>query len=349
MSLRGRPASFQSLIHVPELIMMIFDSIDDYGDLLSFGFTCSTVWACGLRKIKDAYDLRHAHWFEESLICLGNRAEDLPSRLNNTRDLSELTDVLDLAGYGLDWLDDWDWPWLDEHHLTDEESSLDESSLNVMDEVITKKKSVTDFTELETESARKEWKDWLETLLMFVFADARGVWEPYPLHQKWTEEMSRTPEAYQWWFGLQIHPHAMTLPVHNPQEPTAKPTPRSVSISDPDTKSAVMVLRNLTKRQYVRSDTLAVTGADPVWGFGRALVTRICWFKPTPSATSWEKDLGRGSWAGDCFVVEALVDWLGNKESPPGGWTDVTMEVRAELEGIWRSRFGDEDWVAEAW
>lgn len=113
----------------------------------------------------------------------------------------------------------------------------------------------------------------------------------------------------------------------------------------------VMVLRNLTKRLFVRSDTFSVTGVDPLWGFGRAIISRICWSTDPSVSMSWRGNIHRGVWAGDAFDVIPLLTFTQSGAAgmgEPDGWTDATIEVREELIAIWKSEFGDE-WEHHAW
>ena len=104
----------------------------------------------------------------------------------------------------------------------------------------------------------------------------------------------------------------------------------------------VMVLRNLSKRVYLRSDTLPFVAHDPVWGFGRAVLSRICWSTDGSVSMICKGDIHRGVWAGDRFDVVELDDFgasIGEIES--SGWKDVTSEVREELITLWRSNNED--------
>lgn len=104
----------------------------------------------------------------------------------------------------------------------------------------------------------------------------------------------------------------------------------------------VMMLRNLSKRVYVRSDTFSVGGrhGGNTWGFGRALVFRTTW-STDPSCSMCYDGLTRGVWAGDRFDVVKLTTF--QTEAGEASWTDVTQEVKDEMTEIAKSEFGD-DW-----
>ena len=98
-----------------------------------------------------------------------------------------------------------------------------------------------------------------------------------------------------------------------------------------DVQAAVdetVILQNLSKRVYVRSDTLSVTGSDAFCGLGRVLMARICWSSSdTGTSQEYKGGLHRGKWAGDRFDIIKLRDL----DSSAGKWEDVTKEVRADM------------------
>ena len=94
----------------------------------------------------------------------------------------------------------------------------------------------------------------------------------------------------------------------------------------------IVILRNLSKKLYVRSDTLIATGQDLFCGLGRALLSRISWSAECDaSRTSYDFDISRGAWAGDCFDIIKLRDL----DQGTGNWKDVTAEVREEMISTW--------------
>lgn len=102
-----------------------------------------------------------------------------------------------------------------------------------------------------------------------------------------------------------------------------------------------MVLRNRSKKVYIRSDTFAVEGRDRMWGFGRALVFRISWSTDPNCAMDYE-GLTRGVWAGDRFDIVKLATSQADEGSAE--WTDVTQEVKDEIIAIAKSHCGD-NWL----
>ncbi|KZO92457.1 hypothetical protein CALVIDRAFT_504274, partial [Calocera viscosa TUFC12733] len=110
-----------------------------------------------------------------------------------------------------------------------------------------------------------------------------------------------------------------------------------------------LVLRNLSKKLYVRSGAVDVLNEqlfsqDTEVGIeknrvgyclGDALVCRICW-SSDPSCSMWEvpEDLTRGPWAGDRFDV-ITQDEFGEKEDYDQ-WADASQEVCEVLRQCWR-------------
>jgi hypothetical protein len=99
-----------------------------------------------------------------------------------------------------------------------------------------------------------------------------------------------------------------------------------------------LILRNLTKKQYVRANSTSTA-------LGTVLLARICWSSDPSCSMAYDgHELTRGVWAGDRFDITTL-DQL--EEGTTGVWTDVSKEVDDEMEGIWESEFGqgwrDED------
>lgn len=110
---------------------------------------------------------------------------------------------------------------------------------------------------------------------------------------------------------------------------------------------SVVVLRNLSKNVFVRSDTFSVNGRDPVWGFGRALVFRISW-STDPSCAMRYEGLTRGVWAGDRFDVVSLATFQTESDAADAVWKNVTQEVKDEMIAIVKSDYGD-NWERWAW
>ncbi|KAJ6488944.1 hypothetical protein C8R45DRAFT_249483 [Mycena sanguinolenta] len=103
------------------------------------------------------------------------------------------------------------------------------------------------------------------------------------------------------------------------------------------TKSAMGILRNLSRHQYVRESTLSRwQGRSKKDGFGEIVLSRICWSSDPFASMTYKGDIHRGVWAGDRFDIVPS-EWLEGLDNDGGLWTDVSEEVLAEISLIWAS------------
>jgi hypothetical protein len=114
------------------------------------------------------------------------------------------------------------------------------------------------------------------------------------------------------------------------------------------------VLRNLTKREYIRADALAlypdecegpfigVPGVRP--GLGEVVMSRIAWSSDFSDECYYGQGITRGVWAGDRFDIRAVgtVDLDGENEFEKP-WKDVSAEVARETFCTWDT-FRDHGW-----
>ncbi|KAI0429807.1 hypothetical protein F5Y09DRAFT_249071 [Xylaria sp. FL1042] len=104
------------------------------------------------------------------------------------------------------------------------------------------------------------------------------------------------------------------------------------------------VLRNLTTKQIVRSDAIALSpdyirGPNiDFLGFGEVVMSRICWSTSSSVSMKDTTNISRGVWAGHCFDITTLsrhkVETRGEE------WRDVSEEVAGEIAGIWEGEYG---------
>jgi hypothetical protein len=106
------------------------------------------------------------------------------------------------------------------------------------------------------------------------------------------------------------------------------------------------VLRNLTKREYIREDrdTLAKFGRANV--FGEVLLARICWSSDPYISMTYDGNLHRGEWAGnrlDCVEFQDFEkeDLSGKSDHHERGehrpWKDITEEAWGLLADIYEA------------
>jgi len=113
--------------------------------------------------------------------------------------------------------------------------------------------------------------------------------------------------------------------------------PRSAAFST----DRIWILRNLSKRQYVRADVLAAASEGEIVGpivdtpgFGHVICSRISWSSDSSSSmSSYEGDITRGIWAGHRFDISTL-ESVGIGESGKQ-WKNVSKKVAKEITEIW--------------
>ncbi|KAJ7119854.1 hypothetical protein C8R44DRAFT_737598 [Mycena epipterygia] len=103
------------------------------------------------------------------------------------------------------------------------------------------------------------------------------------------------------------------------------------------------VLRNLSRRQYVRESILLdletrMQGKNiGDVGFGEVVLSRICCSSDGSVSMSYDGDIHRGVWAGDRFDIVSS-EWIQGLDNE-ADWADVSAEVLEEMEKIWRSEY----------
>ncbi|KAJ5798386.1 uncharacterized protein N7503_007682 [Penicillium pulvis] len=105
------------------------------------------------------------------------------------------------------------------------------------------------------------------------------------------------------------------------------------------------ILRNLTTKEYVRSEVIALKESFihgpqiDVLGFSEVLISRISW-SSRPIDVGHGLNLSHGKWAGHRFDIVPLSCV---PKSASQGWTDVSNEILREMDLIFTSQKGD-DW-----
>ncbi|KAI0440648.1 hypothetical protein F4803DRAFT_526831 [Xylaria telfairii] len=107
------------------------------------------------------------------------------------------------------------------------------------------------------------------------------------------------------------------------------------------------ILRNLTTKQIVRSEAIALS-PDYIegphiefLGFGEVLLSRIAWSTYSDVSMSDPTNISRGVWAGHRFDI--ITRSKHETETGGEGWTDVSDEVKTEIADIWEKNYGP-DW-----
>lgn len=107
------------------------------------------------------------------------------------------------------------------------------------------------------------------------------------------------------------------------------------------------ILRNLTTKQFVRSETIALKPefihgpSISVLGFGEVVMSRICWSTSSFISMNDTTNISRGVWAGHRLDITTLARH--RDETNEMGWSDVSDEVAREIAVIRESEYGA-DW-----
>lgn len=300
---------------------MVFERTETYYDALFFALTCSAVWRAGEHTLRERYTDIMSPARGHRLISIGDYAEDLPEDLSTPSHVSRLIGAL---GRTLD-----EWNRIPERYFTreggdgpdaytdaDADADADESDVRppvpAEEALPTAIKRLCEYAYYKTPDADR---------LVGLHMGELGPYSRAGRHRSWDitsvlYEVNFIPNAWRWFSPDWLHVRS----------------------------EGVMVLRNLSKKAYVRSDTFSIDGSDPVWGFGRALVFRISWSTDSSCNMAYE-GLTRGVWAGDRFDVVRLSTF--QADAGNDDWSDVTQEVKDEMIAIAKSDFG-EDWHIEA-
>jgi hypothetical protein len=113
----------------------------------------------------------------------------------------------------------------------------------------------------------------------------------------------------------------------------------------PKRKNSTAILRNLSKRVFVRSDTLSeiIVGTKEHGDLGRVLVAHICWSTDPSISMTYDGGIHRGEWAGDRFDIVLPQNFDLDAESTDGPvWKDVTATVASTMKDIWDSALGSD-------
>ncbi|CZR64354.1 uncharacterized protein PAC_14252 [Phialocephala subalpina] len=109
------------------------------------------------------------------------------------------------------------------------------------------------------------------------------------------------------------------------------------------------ILRNLTTKEFVRSEAIAI---KPEYihgpyieylGFGEVILSRICWSSTAILDIRYRGPINRGVWAGHSFDITTLDRHKEKATVAKEEWKDISEEVSKEVAEIWASEWG-ENW-----
>ncbi|KAF2468284.1 uncharacterized protein BDR25DRAFT_232891 [Lindgomyces ingoldianus] len=103
------------------------------------------------------------------------------------------------------------------------------------------------------------------------------------------------------------------------------------------------ILRNLTTKEFVRADGIAIMSNHihgpfiKNLGFGDVLLARTCWSTDDDTGlVDYNEEIHQGVWAGHCFDI-VTVAHHNEKKKPGENWQDVSEEVSKEVRAIYIS------------
>lgn len=107
------------------------------------------------------------------------------------------------------------------------------------------------------------------------------------------------------------------------------------------------ILRNLTTKQLVRSEAIALSPDYihgpfiDVIGFGEVVMSRICWPSSSSVGMTDTSNFSTGVWAGHCFDITTLSRH--EAETDAAEWNNVSEGIAKEVASIWEAEYGV-DW-----
>ncbi|KAF8636835.1 hypothetical protein AX17_003227 [Amanita inopinata Kibby_2008] len=127
-------------------------------------------------------------------------------------------------------------------------------------------------------------------------------------------------------------------------QPMSLADPHSLDGESEYPERKVWHLRNLNRREYVRSDALglmcperASANSKVAPGLCHALLACVCWSTEKErfgSRKDGEVEMGQGKWAGDRIEI-CLANAVNDEEE---GWKDISPQVSRQLANIWKSQ-----------
>ncbi|KAK7688666.1 hypothetical protein QCA50_008204 [Cerrena zonata] len=257
-----------------ELLLMVFDYLDDDEDMICFSMTSTSLWLLGYECIQKHYLENLPQWASDRIVCVPTQldVDKLPACMSRFNDLDkegyrDPNEIHYSYGPYSRWPAIWD-------------SLMQKSAILCTDEELFNRKI-----------GNYELYLWdVETNMLYAFY--KYLRRPRLLYD----------ESRDW------------------------------------------ALCNLTKREYVRADTITklsgtTRNKGPFIGIdltlGTVLVIQMCWFYETPT-TLYDGDLSKGRWAPDAFEITTL-DRIKDFDE----WKDVGDSVAKQIEEIWDVEFAE--------
>ena len=265
---------------------------------------------CGESRLRKLYTRRFAPCAGHRLICIGDYAADLPPALCNSKELCRMVDALG-----------WDLVSSMEPVFSfgDEENGTNPDDHKQSSDSLALAEPQSNATRIEEKVDPKD-AELVEKIAQATYHGTCCLEERHPMFvgfsdDQETEVYDLDPEAVEWLEG---------------------PYRKSKNVA---------ILRNLSKRVFVRSDTLSeiMVGTTKHGALGRVVVAHICWSTDDSTAMLYDGGIHRGEWAGDAFDIVSPNNFNPGAESTGDlAWKDVTASVASTMKNIWEAEFESE-------
>ncbi|KAF8916457.1 hypothetical protein CPB85DRAFT_1289780 [Mucidula mucida] len=297
---RKRKSSQTGICDLPcELHDAIFAELRDPVDVVAFFLTASHFWRVGLYHYKALYmdHIRHAEdWSGDRLICMGDYADDWPEGLISNKRFEELE-----ASYS--------------YYFDDEPRNFYEL--------------LSEFSQ----GLRERQSQWPT----YSFTPRCKLNEWNPLSREYRESRKKRGISLQDDGPVNDLPKYLPLYKYDFKAWLDLSETRSLKSAEHRERSehkGPCILRNLSKKVYVRRDALALKSDDA----RTSVYYIIAWSNDRGMAMQYatDHDLHRGVWAGDRFDI-VNIEAIEHDDD----WTDVSAAAKKQLEEMWEDSYGN--------
>ncbi|KAF8322715.1 hypothetical protein DL93DRAFT_2151889 [Clavulina sp. PMI_390] len=278
----------------PELIQMVFNNITDLVDAFCLGITCTFLWSSGEHHIKKLWTAMQAPCVGHIIICIGDWLTAFPPACRTEEARDEIAQAYNHPTF---------------------------ATYQTMSEKERESLHSNGGSPWRAPRENDGPEDADDTLSLFMESLAFGL-SGRTDNSRW----SNGGQLYRFWGSKSA---AGRFDWKLARLWIEGPHPRS-SLERQNT----LVLRNLSKRMFVRSDLLTSDPSDRARSLGQGLLYYICWSECTPSGFEGRDPIvSEGPWAGDRFDIITLESLGGDcLRLTNDGWKDASQEVRDRIE-----------------
>ncbi|KAF8322716.1 hypothetical protein DL93DRAFT_2162836 [Clavulina sp. PMI_390] len=279
----------------PEIIGMVFKNIPNLLDAFCLGITCTFAWSCGEHQIEELWTIIKAPCIGHIIVCLGDWLKTLPPACR----MEDVRDEIALA-YG--------------HPSFEKYQTMSDEERNDV--------HWDDGSPWRAPSEDSDSEEDNDILSLFMESLAFGLSGRTSSSSRWPSDNN----LHRFWGARSIAEHFDWALAR-------------LWIEGPHSRSTfehenILVLRNLSRRIFVRSDILTSDMADGARLLGQGLLYYISWSDCVPSGFEGRDPIiSEGPWAGNRFDIVTLESLGGDcARLTQDGWEDGSQEVRARIE-----------------